>query len=304
MKNFDIIIGNPPYNSPRGSTRSTKIRQIYPKFVEKSSKLSNNIWFVLPSRWMGLQLSKKIRDLFYNCGLKYIKIIDSKQKYFNDAIIEGGICYVNFINGHSDKILCELENGALIEKKFSDKIILHNDLDIFESIIKKINIKTSKFMNSIWVQNQQIKSNDKRINNKNGFDIMTSKGMKKLDEKESYIHNVKLNYNKYKSCFSYTTTNYKNGYGKMFIINNKVLVNMSYAYFPHDTKHQAENCLNYLNTKFVMAIKNVTHVNINFTSEVFINIPIMDFNINWNDDDLYSFYNLSKNEVSFIETYG
>jgi hypothetical protein len=303
MKKFDIVLMNPPYNSPRGNTRSTKIKQIYPDFVDLAIFLSDNVWSVLPSRWLTLPMSKKIRIKFLKNKLKYLKIIDSKQRYFNNAVIEGGVCYVNFDKKYNGIPIYELEDNTIIQKEFEDQIFLNNNLNLFDGIKLKIknNNKHNKYMKDIWFQNQEIKSNDKRINETNGYIIRTAKGMKKLDVDRSFEFIEKLNYNKYKTVFSYTTTNYKNGYGRQFIDDKNQFVNMSYAYFPHSSKKEAINCQKYLNTKFVMGLKNITQVNINFTSIVFKYIPIVDFSRSWTDQELYDYFNLTQEEIDYIE---
>ncbi|MFW6047575.1 MAG: Eco57I restriction-modification methylase domain-containing protein [Candidatus Woesearchaeota archaeon] len=299
---FDVILGNPPYNTSRREGRNNKVKSLYQDFVRLASTLSDNIWFVLPTRWMALPLYTKIREEFKNIGIKYVKIIDTKQRFFKDAIIEGGVCYVFFNKKYKGIPNYELTSGEIIKENFKNQIILINDLNIYKSILEKIKSKKNHFMNEIWFQNQEFKTNDKRINIEKGYKIRTAKGFKLIDIDENFVKNPKFNYNKYKTVFSYTTTNYMKGYGKIFIDNKFSLVNMSYAYFPFNTKREAVNCLKYLQTKFVITLKNATQTNINFTSKVFENIPAMDFKVEWNDEDLYEFFELSKEEINFIET--
>lgn len=79
-----------------------------------------------------------------------------------------------------------------------------------------------------------------------------------------------------------------------------------------DTKQEAEACMKYIKTKFTRAMLGTLKTTQNGTKEVWFNIPLQDFtptsDINWNktiadiDCQLYKKYNLSKEEIAFIES--
>ena len=68
-----------------------------------------------------------------------------------------------------------------------------------------------------------------------------------------------------------------------------------------DEETECLNMLNYLKTKFVRAlIASVTSTQ-HLSKSNFRYVPLQDFNRSWTDDDLYTKYSLSQEEVSFIE---
>ena len=71
---------------------------------------------------------------------------------------------------------------------------------------------------------------------------------------------------------------------------------------PNKTKKACENIISYMKTKFfrflVLLKKNTQHA----TSKVYQFVPIQDFTEEWTDEKLYKKYNLTKDEIAFIES--
>lgn len=69
-----------------------------------------------------------------------------------------------------------------------------------------------------------------------------------------------------------------------------------------DSKNEAEMCLSYIKTKFVRFLMMLTVNSINLSKNSFIFVPTQDFSENWNDEKLYKKYNLTEEEIVFIES--
>lgn len=91
------------------------------------------------------------------------------------------------------------------------------------------------------------------------------------------------------------------------------IANQSFLYigkFPD--RHQAENCRNYLQTKFARAMLSILRVTQDATTYKFRYVPIVDFSmhsdIDWDgdvcsiDEYLFSHFSLSASERNFIRT--
>lgn len=79
----------------------------------------------------------------------------------------------------------------------------------------------------------------------------------------------------------------------------------TFSYFlvgSFDTEEQAQNCLEYLATKFARFLLLQAVSSINISKDKFRFVPMQDFNKKWTDEELYAKYDLSAEEVSFIET--
>ncbi len=78
-----------------------------------------------------------------------------------------------------------------------------------------------------------------------------------------------------------------------------------------ETLEEAENLCNYMKTKFLRYLVSILKSSQNVTQIVYAYVPIQDFtdksDIDWNksipeiDKQLYAKYNLSEDEISFIE---
>ena len=62
-----------------------------------------------------------------------------------------------------------------------------------------------------------------------------------------------------------------------------------------------KNCYSYIKTKFFRAMVGVRKIDQGASQGVYKYVPIQDFSKAWTDEELYKKYNLSKNEIKFIE---
>lgn len=67
-------------------------------------------------------------------------------------------------------------------------------------------------------------------------------------------------------------------------------------------KTEIENCFSYCTTKFFRFLLLQAMSSINMTSDVFVFVPNQDFSKAWNDEELYSNYELNKDEIDTIES--
>ena len=65
---------------------------------------------------------------------------------------------------------------------------------------------------------------------------------------------------------------------------------------------EAKNTFNYLRTKFVRFLILQTLVGMNISISNFIFVPWLDFSKTWTDEELYTKYNLTQEEIDFIES--
>ena len=71
---------------------------------------------------------------------------------------------------------------------------------------------------------------------------------------------------------------------------------------PFDNEEIADNVSSYIQTKFfhfLMGLKKITQ---DATSKVYDFVPMQDFSRSWSDKDLYAKYNLTDEEVQYIES--
>ena len=70
----------------------------------------------------------------------------------------------------------------------------------------------------------------------------------------------------------------------------------------YQEKETAENVLTYLKTRFVRFLILLSMSSINLSKLVFSFVPMQDFSKPWTDAELYAKYNLTDEEIAFIES--
>ena len=69
-----------------------------------------------------------------------------------------------------------------------------------------------------------------------------------------------------------------------------------------DTSEEAENAMSYLKTKFFRCLVGIRKQTQHATKQVYHYVPMQDFSKPWTDEELYKKYNLSQEEIDFIES--
>jgi len=105
---FDVIVGNPPYQMTGGAGGSSD-SSIYHLFVEQAIKLQPRyVCMVIPSRWMA---GGRGLDEFRKAMLsshKLLRLVDYpvSREVFPNVEVKGGICYFLWSEAHND--LCDV----------------------------------------------------------------------------------------------------------------------------------------------------------------------------------------------------
>jgi site-specific DNA-methyltransferase (adenine-specific) len=315
---FDVIVGNPPYqlSDGKGGGGSSAI-PLYHEFVQQAKKLNPRfLAMIIPSRWFsgGKGLDKFREKMLKDKRVRKLVDYPDSSECFPGVQIKGGVCYflwnrdnlgdceVKTIQGEKISTLKRplLEEKCDVFIRYNESVnILHKVLSKKEKSFRKLvsprkpfglasnfkEYKNNKFENAVkilanktigWVEKSQIKRNKKWI-----------------DKWKVYI------------TFAY-------GAGENFphqILNKPILgepntcCTETYLHIgPFQTREIAENVVKYISTKFfrfmVLQIKNTQ----NATQGVYSLVPIQDFNQEWTDEKLYKKYNLTKEEIDFIES--
>lgn len=315
---FDVIIGNPPYQMSDGGNGASA-KPIYNLFVEQSLKLKPRyLVMITPSRWFA---GGKGLDDYRNKMLsdKHIKVLvdyaNAKDCFPNNSIGGGvsyflwdaswnGKCNVININGESRNETTRLLNEYPVFIRFNDAINIVNKVKSFREESMERIISTR---NPFGLSSKERGHSDKQ---KNDTTLITSQGVFYIEKKD--VLQGKNLIDKYKVLISKVTAEHagepdKEGTYKVLsrteVIEPNVVCTDSYIIIGgFNNRKETVNLYSYLTTRFVRFMLLMAVSSINLSKEKFQFIPLQDFSHPWTDEMLYEKYGLDKDEIAFIES--
>ena len=318
---FDAVVGNPPYQEETdGSGRQAK--PIYQYFVKNAKKISSNyISLIIPSRWFagGMGLDDFRNEMMHAKHIKKLVDYVNAKDCFPTSSISGGVCFflidknyngdckfINVQNGKIDEIIRALDEFPVLVRY--NKAI---------SIIRKVIGNTEKFLPSMMSSlmpfglNTNYRGVNKRISEEQltlyaSGDSITYINRNEISAGFDYVDKFKVMISKTSAEHAGEPSN--EGNFKVLTSSMKVLKPnevCTHSYFLtgfFEEQQSAENIICYLKTKFVRFLVLMSLTSINVSKLVFNFVPVQDFSRSWTDEDLYSKYGLSDEEINFIES--
>lgn len=315
---FKAIVGNPPYQVMDGGTHNGAM-PIYHQFVKTCKALSptyNSL--IMPSRWFagGRGLDDFRTEMLNDTRLSVLHdFIDSKQ-LFKTADIAGGICYYLWDAKHNGE--CEVSTHAgntvsSIKRKLNEHDIFVRD-NIGLSIVKKIQAVSDEFMDKGVLQlapfGLRTYIRGEALPFENSIKVLSSEGYGYVSKDDINRNREKMN--KYKVVIGRLVPSngevgidpskgYKAITCPQVVQNDEVVTETYLVCATLDTLREAVNCCEYLKLKFPRFLLRLTYSSMNVNRANFVFVPNQDFNRSYSDEDLYKKYNLTEDEIAYIE---
>lgn len=327
---FDVIIGNPPYQMSDGGGTGDSAKPIYHLFINQAKKLNPSyMLMIVPSRWMkgGKGLDNFRKEMIEDKQIKYIYDFEDAKECFPGIHLDGGVNYFMWEKGYNGP--CEyhyksLEGEEIVSNRYlktdiTETVIRdYRQLSIIEKAHKKCSAKFSEiastrnpygYYSDLFNCPEKYKKtylSMEVINNYyKCYGVKGKKGGAKRVVGYVSPNSVERNHEaigKWKLYFSkaYMTTS---TVPPEIIIGepNTVCTETFIQIGPFDTKYEALNCLSYIHSKFFRALLFYNRHSLNISKESFNLIPMEDFSHSHTDEELYKKYELSENEITFIE---
>lgn len=334
---FDVIIGNPPYQDETIGDNKTYAPPIYHTFLEESYKLADKVEMIHPARFLfnaGSTPKAWNQKMLSDEHLKVVDYVDDSSKVFPNTDIKGGIAIT-----YRDKEKKFGAIGTFVVHEELNNILMKVKDGNFNDFSELVHAPEShKFTEAIHEDHKNVKGLLSKgheyavmtnIFGKLPFIFLDSKpndteeyyrffGREKNERvykwvKAKYIESHP-NLLKYKVFLAKSNGSGSFGesltepvIGSPFEGHTQTFISIG----KFDTKYEATAVTKYIKTKFLRALLGTLKVTQDNKKASWSNIPLQDFtnnsDIDWSnsiseiDQQLYSKYNLSENEIKFIE---
>lgn len=306
---FDVIIGNPPYQLNDGGGTGSSAMPIYHLFVQQAKKLNPcYLSMIIPARWYagGKGLDDFRTEMLNDNKIKYLVDYFDSAECFPGIDLSGGVCYFLWDKKHDG--YCEVTTHRHGNSTTLVRPLLEKNSETFVRFNEAVTIrrKTLDDFQSL----ESIVSARKPF----GDIVAKEKGDTKVyawpengNINRSEIRQNKAIVDKYKVCiakaygergdFPYLVL------GKPFIAEPNSCCTETYLVLDSfDNIRQAENMVSYVKTKFFRFLVLLKKNTQNAPRGVYQFVPLQDFSHPWTDEMLYKKYSLTQDEIAFIES--
>lgn len=297
--NFDVIVGNPPYQENDDGFGSSAT-PLYHKFIKWSFKNSDKTILVTPSRWFigGKGLGEFRKWMLDRNDIVSIRHYDNNESPFETVDLPGGVNWF-----FRDQDYCgkpKLNENEVDTKKYD---ILVKNSKIYP-IIDKVRAKSEKFLSDIYVSNSyyNVKTNDERLekNPKNDSYIKCFVS----DEKglEKWIHKGHVE-NKKKFWKVVTSESYGEypTFGPKHLSPPNTIFSQSYIAFHVFSKKEAKNLITYLQSDFANFFLDIRKNTQHISKKTVKWVPLPPLEKRWGSEDLFDYYDFTKEDINIVK---
>lgn len=326
-----VTVGNPPYQDEGGSG-GTNDAPIYQEFCGVAKTLNSEFsTMIIPSKWFTGGREHLIgafrKEMLTGGKVASMSAYTDAGEVFPNVEIKGGVCHFLTDRLHKGKCNYSLNRGGV--ESFATLDLSEYDVLIRDPRLTPILRKVMTVSKS-----EECEFVEKYISGDTPFGIPTNPTSSKktsfeLSPKETEEFNTKLYYlerTKRKEGYVRQSDVKKNAqditafkvfipkaYGASESFPHQILgepiygggnsvCSQTYLYAKFNSENEAKNFISYLKTRFFRFLVSSMKITQDAMAGVYHFVPMQDFTHSWTDADLYKKYDLSPNEIEYVES--
>ncbi|MDU2208488.1 MAG: Eco57I restriction-modification methylase domain-containing protein [Veillonella sp.] len=339
MMKFDVVIGNPPYQEEAQGT-STKDMPIYHKFIDSAFEIGEKACLITPARFLfnaGGTPKQWNREFLKNPHVKVPYYEQNSAKVFPNTSIKGGIAITIFDKQKDygaietftsfEELNSIMKKVNVVPEQSLAEIVTNRGTYRYSDLIYKDypdamkRVSDRRLASNAFIKLQELFYNDIPNDGNEYIKILGRFDNERLYKwfRRDYI-NRPINLDRYKIVLPKA-----NGSGAIGEVLSTPLIGEPLIGEPligytetfiaigaFITEFEAKACLKYIKGKFSRAMLGILKITQDNTKETWRKVPIQDFtpnsDIDWSqsieniDQQLYKKYDLSQDEIDFIES--
>ena len=312
---FDVIIGNPPYQLNVGVESKSFAIAIYHKFIEQAITLNPRyLCMIVPSRWFagGRGLDDFREKMLNDRRIKEIHDFPDASEVFLGVEIKGGVNY--FLWDREYKGNCRVvsyENGEVIsemtrplKEEGADSFIRDNQAISIYHKVRDFNEKSFSEFVSVQTPFGLLSSfkSYKKDPFKGAVKIFGNQFVGYISEEQisknkQWVSEHKILIPKVFGTGEISTDNIK----PIYAAPNSCCTQTYLVIGPFATEKRCRSVIRYIRTKFFHFMLNIKKNTQDAMRGVYQFVPQQDFDEEWTDEKLYRKYGLTAEEIAYIE---
>lgn len=316
---FKAIVGNPPYQLMDGGNAASA-KPIYNFFVKGGKSLHPKyLSMIMPARWYagGKGLDDFREEMLNDDSIEKLVDFVNSADCFAGVNIAGGLCYFLRNNDYHGDCVIENKNANSHILSIRRKLNEHNVFvrsNVAVKILQKTALYKEKNMSDVVFSRNtfNLASNvrGELLKQSQYLSLYSSEGISYIPQEMIPAEKLELAQNMYKVIVTYamsggnkpsSTGDYQILSSLSILERNEVCTETFLIIDTFEDYNNAKNLVSYMKTKFMRFLMLQALSSIHITKNSFQFVPLQDFSRPWTDADLYAKYNLTEDEIAYIE---
>lgn len=314
---FDVIIGNPPYQMKGGAGGSSD-SSIYHLFIEQAKKLEPKyLSMVVPSRWLagGRGLGDFRQEMLGSRNLKVLVDYPVSKEVFPNVEVKGGICYFLWskdYEGPCDVTVIRGDEITSSKRKLDEFDVFVRDpraVDILRKVLKTEEKSITEILTADTPFGIATNFDDFNLKQKPGdialYYVRSGKRDIGFVSKKTITKNTRL-IDKWKVLVPKAGSDGGQKIpdavlGKPWLSPPPSVATQTFLAFYVESEDEARSVESYYRTKFFRHLVSLRKITQDALRPMYTWVPVQTWDRQWTDEALYMKYKLTKKEIDHIE---